>query len=918
MTPVQIPMGPLVWLGAAAGGICLARAVGGAAGLWAGLACACWGAAALLQHGGIRPPAEGAGFRSTASRALFVAAMAVAMAARSVGVMGPPAELSTFLGIPGEHLRQVYWQDSGGILAGDRITRTIPVFVQGTVENVEWNADGTCRLLVTVSAPALAGQRVLLHVVEDRGQKVPRRSSGGEPFYPGCRVEGTWRIGIPKAAGNWGEFSYRQYLAEQGIFLAGYAPVGEVRLLPGGSGPGWFWSWRQEMIHTATAAGSRDSGGLLAAALLGDTRCLSPDSRQRWQQTGVYHLLVVSGVHVGLVAAALMALLRRLGFGLPWTWAAGATAGWAYTMLAGAQIPSVRSALMLTVVAVLRAAGMPVSAWNTLALAGLVLLCWQPMALFSLSFRLSVLATAATLLAAQVSRSAGAAGRSWGAGGPTPAGAAGFLETSPWKRALHAARTAVAFAALVEIVLWPLQWEAFGGIPGWGIVNNLILGPVVTLALITGLCGLLPAWITGQEELFLGVARQILEWSDVYLRWAARWPGAWAFLAQPPAGVTGLLLAALVVLGFSRSYFGKIPAPLAAHKWRRGRQAAVFLLVFLCGMAAGRVCRAWLGPGLEVTFLDVGQGLSVHVRVRPGIQILFDAGGSNDPAGFDVGGRVVLPYLRRDGVRSLQLLAASHRHADHFAGCAAVVSALPVQAAGAPWAVLAPGEEVAAARPKETPGRDPVAFAGQQGPGLRSQELRLWRQYLEQLERAGIPLRSFSPGMQLRAGEGLLIRCLAPLPEAAAQADENTASLVWWLQYGRFSLLLPADLESPGLERTLAVAGKSWPLDLPYPLTVLQVPHHGSAKSLSPELLSGLQPLYAVISVGPNGFRHPAKTTLRLLEHMGIPYFRTDVQGAVRLRTDGSRLWIHTKNRALPRGPDVSASPAGRPVGRLL
>jgi competence protein ComEC len=292
--------------------------------------------------------------------------------------------------------------------------------------------------------------------------------------------------------------------------------------------------------------------------------------------------------------------------------------------------------------------------------------------------------------------------------------------------------------------------------------------------------------------------------------------------------------------------------------------AAAILLVwsgFLPPSSAGR---------LTVTFIDVGQGSAALVEAPCGVKILVDGGGElplrggtgepgqpGEPGDFgELGERVLVPFLRRQGIRRLDLVAVSHPHEDHFGGLLPLVEAIPVGRM-----LISP-----------SPGQSPY--------------------YTTLLERAAarqIPVEQAVAGQAWACSCGLSVEVLFP-PAKLLQgtgSDLNNNSLILRFRYGETAILFCGDIEDAAVRHLLRAK-----TDLA--ADILQVPHHGAGMASLPQFLQAVNPRLAVIPVGPNPFGHPHPQTLAALEEAGVAVYRTDWHGAVIVRTDGSRIWIKT------------------------
>jgi competence protein ComEC len=265
---------------------------------------------------------------------------------------------------------------------------------------------------------------------------------------------------------------------------------------------------------------------------------------------------------------------------------------------------------------------------------------------------------------------------------------------------------------------------------------------------------------------------------------------------------------------------------------------------------------------LTVVVLDVGQGDSILIRSPAGRNVLIDAGGElgAERSGWDVGRMRVVPALRRAGVRRLDVVILSHPHEDHVGGLPAVTENIPV------GLVLDPGV------PHPSPS---------------------YARFLKAVEARRIPYRLARAGLRVDLGGGVLLTILYP-PEPAPAIDGDpvhAGMAVARLDYGRAAALLTGDLEAPGERFLLDFAA-------PVDAQVLKVGHHGSRTSTSPEFVARVRPQIAVISAGAdNAFGHPHLVTLETLAAAGVTVYRTDLDGAITMTSDGAG-WRVTTARA--------------------
>jgi len=252
---------------------------------------------------------------------------------------------------------------------------------------------------------------------------------------------------------------------------------------------------------------------------------------------------------------------------------------------------------------------------------------------------------------------------------------------------------------------------------------------------------------------------------------------------------------------------------------------------------------------LTAHFIDVGQGDSVFIETES-VSILVDGGDS-------AAGPAVNEYLLSLGVNSLDLVVASHPHADHIGGLIPVLQTFPAEEVIDPGAV-----------------HTTVTF----------------ERYLNTIDEQEIPFTVGRSGMKRRFEDGLVLRILHPADIEGW--DLNNASLVTSITYDEVTLLLTGDVEAPA-EQEMILRGEELQSQ------VLKIPHHGSSSSTTDVFLEAVSPQAAVIMCGEeNPYGHPHREVLERLYGRGIELYRTDLHGTVRVVTDGRKISIETEKTA--------------------
>jgi len=671
-------------------------------------------------------------------------------------------------------------------------------------EPVRW-AEDRVRLLLDVEAVYDGAER------QSVAGRVQLTAYGQAPALgEGQQVRAEARLHAPIGFRNPGGFDYPAHLRREGILLVGSANA--ERLIPlTKDRPPWPAAVKRWAVSTISARLPEASAALLAGLLLGERSALPPDTDEAFRRAGVYHVLAVSGFNVALLASSIFFSLALLGMPRRGTAVVAGLALVGFTLVVGGQ-PSV---LRATVMGLLLLLGVLLDresqVMNALALAALILLIWRPADLWEPGFQLSFAATAGIVYLAP--------------------GLTAWLKERGWPNWLAVA-VAVSFGAQAAVT--PLMLAHFNQLSLVGIAANLLVVPLAGLATTLGMLALL-------IELASGAVAALL-FNALWLLLLALRAAVW-LAAAVPAAMIHLPAPGWVAVSAWYAALGLIP--LGGHRWARRAAAA---LVFTVAVSSAL---PWLRPGdrtLRVYFLDVGQGAAALVELPDGRRLLVD-GGPGGARRFDVGERVLAPFIWNRAASRLDVVALTHQDSDHAGGLAAVLRHFPV---GEFW---------------ET---------GRPGPGGTE---------LEQALAGARPTRRIlAAGQRLWIG-GALVTVLNPAANGAP-ASANDDCLVLRLDWRGVSLLLTGDLGPLGEARLLERSG-------PLRILALKVAHHGSRFASSAVFLDASRPALAVISVGArNPFRHPSAETLARLESAGARVYRTDRDGAVILETDGATLWV--------------------------
>ncbi len=761
-----------------------------------------------------------------------------------------------------------------------------PVRLRGWVREPPERFDDADRIVVEAESlyqgsPAWGGVRL---TVNRYPEDPPLEIAYGE------RIEALVRFRELRNFDNPGAFDRVGYLNRQRIYSNATArPRTPIHRL-GNPRAGSLWAYLRRTRGAlrerfdALWGGSR-SEPILRALLLGDSSLLERETTTAFQRTGAYHALVISGLHIGLLAFVLLGTLR-LAAVPPFPRAAIALAAAAgYVALAGAKLPAARAAMMLAAFLAASLIFRRKQALNVIAAAACVFLLVEPELLVDAGFQMSFLAVTVIAaigvpllertiepyrralqdidnrdrdlyLDASVAEKR-VAMRNW---------LEPLKQLTPWPQRL----TTAIFSGVLRLLCWtgalalisavmqlgmalPTAYY-FQRVSFSGVFANLFLTPLLTFTVPCGLAALAGNWRLPAAAASLGADWMTAGTSALAesLRLDLRTP-------PPPAWLAALLLAALAAWAWSLRREGS-----------RGWPGAVPVAA-LVGVLCLHPFPPQIAPGrLELTAVDVGQGESLFVAFPDGRTLLMDGGGrpdfrspeekrseGDDPRALDIGETVVSPYLWSRSIRRLDVVAASHPDADHAGGIPAVLRNFEV---GELWL----------------------------GYGVFEKD---YAPLVEAARAAGTAVVRVKQG-DARVFGGARVEVLWPGRRIDPGAGRNDLSTVLRLRLADHDFLLTGDIEARAEQSLLQELADDG-------IEVLKVAHHGSRNSTSAAFLAKTRPLFAVISAGyDNVYRHPHRELLDRLRRSKAMVLRTDLSGAVSILSDGRRLEVRRYRRS--------------------
>jgi len=642
-------------------------------------------------------------------------------------------------------------------------------------------------------------------------------------IHAGDRIRVFGMLDRPSPATNPGQFDSSLHLRAErrwSVLRAGYPEC--VERLQQGESP----------RATATLGGLSESGlkllskvlkpeyaGLAGALLLGRREDIRGETIDAYFTTGTIHVLVVSGLHVGILAGFLL-LGQRLG----WL-SRGATYWivivliWLYALLTGANPPVIRAAVLVTIFCLAKRCGRRAVGFNSLALAALIVLAINPAELFRTGPQLSFLAVAGlTMLAEYLRRERRPddplerlidRSRSW------PHRAARRAASWYWQMTLA--------SLAVWLLLTPLTMYRFHLFSPAAMLLTPLLWLPLAFALVSGFALLTIGWLVPPLAAPLGsLCDANLALLHGAVTKAEQTAGSHLWVPGPPAWWLAIFYGAFGILIV-------LPRLRPRLRWLWAGYASWIMVGVLPALFEKP------REELRCTFVNIGHGCGAVLELPGGETMLYDAGRIGSPA---TPSRTIAGCLWSRGIMHLDAVVLSHADADHYNALPELLEKFSV---GIVYV-------------------SPVMFE-QKAPALMELE--------RAIREAGVPLREVWVGDRLRTSGEVTIDVLHP-PRQGVLGSDNANSIVLAVEYAGRRMLLPGDLEQPGIEDVLA--------EEPYDTDVVLAPHHGSRNSEPFRFARWSTPEWLIISGGRVVDASDAKTTYQAA---GARIIHTAQRGAV-------------------------------------
>ena len=703
-------------------------------------------------------------------------------------------------------------------------------------------------------------------------------------FHYGDSIRFHSRLRAPRNFANPGGFDYERYLRFRGILVRGFvneaAGIVVLRREIGNPLRIWLERFREFIRKTIQDTAPGTEGKIIQAMILGDQKEIPKEDMEKFNRTGTTHIIAISGFNIGIVALFSFFVIRLLLKSseyllLRWNMVLISTLFAIilvilYTFIAGSGISVIRASVMVVLFMVAIMVNRERDLYNILSLAAFFILIVNPYSLVDISFQLSFVAVISLLFLTP---------RLVNLLPPSLTSDSTGLTRKEWllKHLKKVLRTMVLFffASLsATLGTLPLILFYFNRLSLVTLIANFLVVPIlgvmaIPLCLLIVFTAPISHYLT---EIIIHISMILVKISLFLIERLASLPWSSVFVSTPtPLEIVVfylLLISAGFLLDQWRGKDGMIKMKNTALLFRA---IPVFLIFFfivdgiwihLKGVHTGK---------LSLTAVDVGQGSSILVRLPGGKRILVDGGGFFDET-FDIGKYVLAPFLWYERISSIDVVVLTHPHPDHLRGLLFVLENFHV---GEVWTN---GE-----------GSDsPVYLSFLRIIRDRGIVLRAMSDLTPEINISGVKIRILNPQIpstSRRTVATSLKDASVSVKKAYITSDAiNERSVVMKLSFGSRTFLLPGDIMENSEMRLV-----DSPVDLAS--DVLFVPHHGGSRSSTIPFLEKVRPQIAIISCGfDNVFRFPHPETLGRFERLQSRIYRTDLNGAVTIVTNGNDL----------------------------
>lgn len=754
--------------------------------------------------------------------------------------------------------------------------------ISATVDSV---SDGTYSRRLMLKKCSVNGRRLVNNIVLEISDADSKAWQGQRGDY--IELEAAPDISdkllmLPDAAANPGQFDSRQYYKSLGYRY--YIKDTDVTMLKRGRNLiiRGLEQFRKTLKQVYASCCTQEDAGVYEAIVTGDRSDMDDTVKKLFTAAGIGHILAISGLHISLIGMGLYRLLRRSGLMYPASAAISGIIVVLFGVMTGNGVSAVRAIVMFICAVIAQVLGRRYDILSAVSLSAIIIMLKNPYSVINSGFLLSFMAIAGVAVVSD-----------------------GFcIKWLKWFTGL-----AAIWLATLPVMLW-FYYE----IPTYSIFLNLLVVPLMSFIMISALgCGLAGLVSPVAGCFFAGLGHYILAIFKSGCEWVLSLPYSVLVLGRPKLWQVILYYLLLIMFSQRKSIVRRMQKIIDnggidiavrngnTHKktilistmrtagligsTKAAQKALIFMNILLgCVLVAALVILVHRSRnGLEVVFLDVGQGDAIYIGMPNGTNVFIDGGSSSAKNVYD---KVIEPFLKYKGVRKIDFLFVTHGDADHENGWLEAldnsdsltyipkISNLILNSVDfVKYEALLLCEEKA----------DMPDYTGKDKSGQEIENISV------RMAERGTKVFDSEYGTTYWFGECSMVSLNACSDESPSSDSDNDNSIVLLLKYNDFSMLFTGDMTSKR-EAAVSASIKNYGISS---LSLLKVGHHGSRYSSDEAFLANVMPETAVISCAEkNSYGHPHSEVIDRLEDIGAMIFRTDKSGAIIACVDNKSAYM--------------------------
>lgn len=619
----------------------------------------------------------------------------------------------------------------------------------------------------------------------------------GDSLY----IEGEFKQ--PEEARNYKGYNYKQYLKTKKII--GTVELEKAKILKSSNGS-FIHNIQKYIRDTINGTLTDEEGNLLLAILLGDKDKLSEDIQESFKTSNLSHMLAVSGAHVSYIILGLTYVLQNSIIGKK-----NGKIVCIFFLLVFMAItnftPSVTRACIMAILTLFSSIIYRKSdVYTNISVAALITLIFNPYSLLDLGFQLSYGGTIGIII---------------------------FIKRIQEKKSNSKVINYIKQMALVSIyaniIIIPIMMYHFNTVSFTFIISNIMASPILGIIVITGFLFIIASiTVKPLTRLIAIFIKPILSILIKISQICSKLPFSNILVVTP-------------YMFNVISYYAII---LYCIKSKKNNKCKIIICLLIVLILINFII--YIFPQkLRIFFIDVGQGDSTLIITPDKKTVLIDGGGSDS---FDVGKKVLLPYLLDRRILKIDYVLISHFDTDHCGGILTIMEKVKVKN---------------------------IIISEQ------AEHSENYERFKKLMIHKKIRLIEVKKGDKIKIGRYSEFKILFPTSRLLSENPLNNNSIVAQFNYNNFKMLFTGDIEKLAEQQILKAEKAEIRAD------ILKVAHHGSKTSSIPEFIKAVKPKIALIGVGKNNtFGHPNQQTIKNLENIKCRIYRTDLQGEIIIKID--------------------------------